>query len=130
LEKLIITFFGLGLLMFIGGSIFIAILSKELPDPNKLSERQVSESTKIYDKTGDNLLYEIYQTKKNLVEIEDISPQAINATIAVEDKHFYEHRGVDIKGILRAILYDLKIKNVSDAQGASTISQQLIKTIS
>jgi len=128
-KKLIITFFGLGLLMFIGGSIFIAILSKELPDPNKLSERQVSESTKIYDKTGDNLLYEIYQNqKRTLVEIEDISPQAINATIAVEDKHFYEHKGIRLLSIMRAGFNNL-IGRTAGAGGASTLTQQLIKKI-
>lgn len=49
------------------------------------------------------------------------------AIIATEDKNFYTHQGVDFKGIIRAILYDLKIRDVSEAQGASTISQQLIK---
>lgn len=100
--------------------------SKDIPDPSKISDRSVAQSTRIYDKTGNILLYEIHgDEKRTIVELDQISPNLINATIATEDKKFYKHFGIDPKGILRAIYKD--IISGEKAQGASTITQQLIK---
>ena len=88
---------------FIAGTAVVAWISRDLPDPNKLNDRQISQSTKIYDRTGEQLLYEIYQNqKRTLVNLDQIADLAKKATIAVEDKHFYEHSGVRITSILRA----------------------------
>ena len=115
-------------LAFLFGSIMFIWFFKDLPRPEKFTEGEITQSTKIYDRTGEIILYEIFgEEKRTLIPFEDIPLHLKQAMVATEDKSFYTHQGVDIKGILRAILYDLKIKDVSDAQGASTISQQLIK---
>lgn len=114
----------------IAGSIFFlgafAWLSRDLPDPNSLTIRDIPQSTKIYDRTGEHLLYEIAgEEKRTLVTLDQIPDYVVWATITAEDRKFYEHGGVDIKGILRAIFYD--VVTLSRAQGASTITQQLVK---
>lgn len=109
------------------GSITFAIISLSLPDPNKLMSRIVAQSTKIYARDGQTLLYEIHgEAKRTLVELNDIPDYAKQATIAIEDKNFYKNHGVDWKGIVRAVF-----KNVSSGdltgQGGSTITQQFVK---
>ena len=112
---------------FILGTITVAWISRDLPDPDKLNDRQVSQSTKIYDRTGQHLLYEIYQNqKRTLVEMDQISDFAKEATVAVEDKDFYKHNGVRIQSILRARFNSL-IGRSAGAGGGSTLTQQLIK---
>jgi 1A family penicillin-binding protein len=110
------------------GVIFIFVYyAKDLPRPEKFTEKRQIESTKIYDRTGKTLLYEIYgEEKRTIVPLEVIPDYLKNAVVAIEDDRFYTHRGIDLKSIARAILVDLKIK--STAQGASTISQQLIRS--
>lgn len=112
---------------FIVGTAVIAWISRDLPDPNKLSERNVAQSTKIYDRTGEHLLYEVYQNeKRTIVTLDQIAPLAVKATIAVEDKHFYEHSGIRIVSIVRAGFNNL-IGRKAGSGGASTLTQQLIK---
>lgn len=119
--------FLVGLIVSIFGfSIILAKYNKELPSPNKLIERSVAQSTKIYDKTGKVLLYEIHgDQKRTIVELKDINKNLLNATIAVEDKGFYQHAGFDTKSILRAILKD--VFSGQKSQGGSTLTQQLVK---
>ena len=127
LKPLILAGVCLVLVGFIGGTIAVAVISRDLPDPEKLSERQVAQSTKIYDRTGEHLLYEVYQDqKRTMVNLDQIAPYAIKATIAVEDKTFYEHSGVKILSILRAAFNNL-IGRKAGSGGASTLTQQLIK---
>lgn len=115
------------ILCFIGGTIMMAVISRELPDPQKLSERQVAQSTKIYDRTGEHLLYEVYQDqKRTMVELDKINPLAIKATVAVEDKNFYTHKGVRFISIIRAGVNNF-IGRKTGSGGASTLTQQLIK---
>ncbi len=88
-----------GIIALIG---LFAWYSKDLPDPNKIMDRSVALSTKIYDRTGEVLLYEIHgPEKRTLVEIDTIPEYVVNATIAVEDKNFYNHKGISIWGIVR-----------------------------
>lgn len=127
LKPLIIAGVAFVILCFIGGTVAVALISRELPDPQKLSERQVAQSTKIYDRTGEHLLYEVYQDqKRTMVELDKINPLAIKATIAVEDKNFYTHNGVRLVSIIRAGFNNL-IGRKTGSGGASTLTQQLIK---
>ncbi len=101
--------------------------ARDLPRPEKFTERRLFQSTKIYDKTGEILLYDIYgEEKREIVSLDQIPDYLKNAVIAAEDAAFYQHRGLDFKGIMRAILVNIKLRK--PAQGASTITQQLIRS--
>jgi len=111
------------------GVFFVALLflyyAKDLPDPNKLLERNVAESTKIFARDG-SLLYEVHgETKRTLVDLNQISPYLKEATVAIEDKNFYKHGGISITGIARSAITD--ILTGSRGQGGSTITQQFVK---
>lgn len=110
------------------GFLFLFIYySKDFPRPEIFTERQLAQSTKIYDKTGEVLLYEIYgEEKRTWVPLEKISDHLKQAVIAVEDSNFYNHFGIDIKGIIRSVLADLRIGKL--VYGGSTIPQQLIRS--
>lgn len=127
LKKLAIYAGVAGLFLFLAGTVTVAYISRDLPSPDKLNERVVSQSTKIYDRTGDHLLYEVYQNqKRTIVNLDQIAPLAVKATIAVEDKYFYQHPGVRVVSIMRAGFNNL-IGRRSGSGGASTLTQQFIK---
>jgi penicillin-binding protein 1C len=110
----------------LGTAIVFAWVSRDLPDPNKLLTREVEKSTKIWDRTGQHLLYEIHGAeKRTLVELDQIAPAAVQATLASEDKNFYLHKGFRIQSFIRAAI-DSVLKRQS-AKGTSTITQQLVK---
>lgn len=101
--------------------------SRDLPRPERFSERELIQSSKIYDRTGKILLYEIYgEEKRTWVSLDEIPDYLEKAIISVEDKNFYSHFGLDLKGILRSLLANLKIKK--PLYGGSTITQQLIRS--
>jgi len=113
-------------LIFIGLFTFI-YFAKDLPRPEVFTEREQVMPTRIYDRTGEVLLRTIYgEEKREPVALSDVPDHLIKAVLAAEDDNFYNHRGVDLAGIARAILVDLKLGQ--PAQGASTISQQLIRS--
>jgi penicillin-binding protein 1C len=127
-----VRFFGLvttvvffGLVALIIGTIFAFIIfAKDLPSPYKLTARDSSLSTKIYDRTG-KLLYDIYGDKNRaLVNWKQLPPYVKQATISIEDKDFYKHSGFSPAGILRSIVNIFVFRNL---QGGSTITQQVVK---
>ena len=96
-----------------------------LPNPYLLSHRDLEVTTKIFDRNG-ILLYEIYADQNRTpLALGDIPEYVKSATIAMEDKDFYQHQGFSLKGILRAII---QTKFNGQLQGGSTITQQLIKS--
>ena len=106
-------------------SLFIYI-QRSLPDPNSIANRKISESTKIYDRTGEILLYDIHgEEKRTIVPWEKIPTNLKNATLATEDSNFYSHGDFDLRGIFRSLLKD--VGSLSLSQGGSTITQQLVK---
>ncbi|PIZ55266.1 hypothetical protein COY25_01180, partial [Candidatus Uhrbacteria bacterium CG_4_10_14_0_2_um_filter_41_7] len=121
----------IGVALFLFGAIaflgLFAWISRDLPDPNSLTSREVAQSTKIFDHTGEHLLYEISgDEKRTLVNIDQIPEYMIKATIIAEDRKFYEHSGIDLKGIARAVFANVTTFDPT-GQGASTITQQLVK---
>lgn len=127
---LIILLWKIGWVCFLLGLIAILAVffyfAKDLPNPEKINEQQVVESTKIFDRTGQVLLYDVHGEEKRTVISFDQIPDAVKwATVVTEDADFYKHPGVDIKSILRAAAYNLLGRHIS--QGGSTITQQFIK---
>jgi len=100
--------------------------SLRIPALESISERRIDQSTKIYDRTGEVLLYDMAKdVRQERIAIEDISPYAINATIAIEDKDFYSHNGFQLSSFLRAVI--VNVTTLSFSQGGSTITQQVVK---
>jgi len=101
--------------------------AKDLPRPEKFIEHQFIQSTKIYDRTGEVLLYDIHgEEKRTYVALEKIPEYLKAAVICAEDSNFYRHFGIDLKGIIRSVLIDFKIGRL--VYGGSTIPQQLIRS--
>jgi len=125
---LFLKIFGLLLLtLFLSGILVFIYYIKDLPRPEKFTEGTIPQSTKIYDKTGEVLLYEISgEEKRTVVSLKEIPDYLKWAVIVAEDASFYQHQGLDFKAMGRAILYDLKLGKF--IQGGSTISQQLIRS--
>lgn len=126
MKKFILT----GLVLILAGSavlgLFVISLAKTLPSPDKVIERQIIQSTKIFDRTGEVLLYEIHgEEKRTVVPFEKIPDTVKQATLAAEDANFYSHGGLDFKGIIRALIVDILSGDIR--QGGSTITQQLVK---
>ncbi len=139
MKNLILFIIALGIAGSIGVVILMALLSRNLPNPNSLTERNISQTTKIFDRTGEHLLYEIFgdenrtlkllqegfcnDDKKLKTENVGIPTFVVQATIAAEDRSFCKHGGFDVKGFLRAVFENLKGNRV----GGSTLTQQLVK---
>ncbi len=103
---------------------FILTAAYQLPTPTRLTSYQRPLTTEIYDRNGE-LLYRLYEDRnRSLVKLADIPPALIQATLAVEDKNFYHHIGIDPLAMLRALYHNFKNESM---EGASTITQQLIK---
>lgn len=112
----------------LGGVLMLWAATLQIPDLASLSERQVEQSVKIYDRTGTVLLYDLHkEEQRTIVPLAEISPALQHAVIAVEDAHFYEHKGIRPTSIARAILTNLLNINPFSGQGGSTITQQVVK---
>ncbi|MDD4333327.1 MAG: PBP1A family penicillin-binding protein [Patescibacteria group bacterium] len=107
------------------GFISLARLSSNLPSPNQLMERQVAQSTKIYDRTGENILYEVHgDAARTIVKLNELPDYVKQATIAIEDKDFYNHGAFSLWAMFRSA-----VKNIFTGSkvGGSTLTQQFIK---
>jgi penicillin-binding protein 1C len=109
------------------GIVIIWVSSLRIPDFNSFENRKIVNSTKIYDRTGEILLYDIHQdVKKTDIPFEKMGVNIKNATVAIEDSEFYNHSGIRITSIIRAVLSNL-FTSIGKTQGGSTITQQLVK---
>lgn len=116
----------IGLVM--GGVILLWVSTLEIPDLSAFDERRVLQSTKIYDRTGEIVLYDLHQdVKRTVIPYENISRHLKNATVAIEDDTFFEHHGIRPLAIVRAVMTNLLGGNLLGGQGGSTITQQVIK---
>src|SRR3989338_1006635 len=107
---------------------FVAVLASaiKLPDIANFEENRVVQSTKIYDRTGTVLLYDIHgEEKRTVIPFGEIPQNIKNATIAIEDNSFYSHYGFRPLSFARAIFTN--ILRGGFEQGGSTITQQVVK---
>lgn len=105
--------------------ISIAWFSRDLPEPGGEIKRDTPISTKIYDRTGETVLFEFFSDEKRTpVQLEALPRYVKWAVITTEDRNFYSHSGFDIKGFARALIRNILGR---DRSGGSTITQQLIK---
>lgn len=122
--------FRVGLVLFGIGFVFVgsvfAWIAKDLPNPGEVNNRVIVESTKIYDRTGNHLLYEVHgEEKRTVIPFSDMPDVVKYATISLEDQDFFSHHGIKLTSIARSILKD--IITLDRAQGGSTITQQFVK---
>ncbi|MFN3693268.1 MAG: transglycosylase domain-containing protein [Candidatus Paceibacteria bacterium] len=114
--------------ILITSALLIWISTLEIPDLSSFEDRRILQSTKIYDRTGKILLYDLHQdVKRTIVPFEQISRHLKNATVAIEDERFYSHFGIDLKAIVRAAVINATQGDFLGGQGGSTLTQQVIK---
>ncbi len=112
--------------IFLTGFVLIWVSTFQIPALDVIEARKISQSTKIYDNTGKIVLYSVFQkAKRTVVPFEEISKNIKDATMSIEDKEFYTHRGVKPLSILRAFI--VNISTINFTQGGSTITQQVVK---
>ncbi len=108
------------------------LFAQGLPDPSAIQTEQVTyETVKIYDRTGQHLLYESidprpFRGDRTYLAADQIPTLIKEATIALEDRDFYDNIGVNFRGLTRALISNLRGNQV---QGASSITQQLVKNV-
>lgn len=113
------------IMIFAAGIYFYETIIKDLPNPNKLLQNQPNLTTKIYARDG-SLLYKIYRNQnRSLVDLDKLPRYVIDATVAVEDKNYWNHPGFSVEGITRALKKNFE--NGDETEGGSTITQQLVK---
>ncbi len=99
---------------------------KDLPSPTRLNNSSnIPQSSQIFDRNGE-LLYTVYSNKNRIqIPLKEIPKHVQESTIAIEDKDFYRHGAIDMRGITRALIANISGKPI---QGGSTLTQQLIKS--
>ncbi len=119
---------GLSVMLIISGTTLLWAATLELPDLKSLETRKVEQSVKIYDRTGQVLLYDLHnKMQRTVVPLDSISPYIKQAIVAIEDPEFYTHKGVKPTAILRAIFTNVTQGDLLSGQGGSTITQQAVK---
>src|SRR3989344_2136855 len=118
----------IGLVLFVFLSIGLFLwYGRDLPQPGKLAEASLGNSTRIYDRNGE-ILYSVYQDEiRSYVELDRIPKIAQQATVATEDKGFYKNDGFSGTGLVRGLVIDPILRR--RVTGGSTITQQLIKNV-
>ncbi len=101
--------------------------SRDLPDPASLATHRPFETTRIYARDGQTLLYELFDGgQRTVVQLDDVPWALKAATVATEDAGFFTNPGVDLRGIVRALYLNREGQVLS---GGSTITQQLVRSV-
>jgi penicillin-binding protein 2D len=125
IEKFYFFLYTVLLFVVLAGMGVYFVLSKDLPQlPDNLENINLSLPTEIYSSDGERIKV---LGERRPVSIADISPNFLNAIVAVEDANFFKHQGLDHVGLFRAFLANIRAKRV--IQGGSTITQQLSKNL-
>jgi 1A family penicillin-binding protein len=129
-KELVIDLLIIGFAAFIllTAGLLIWLSTLEIPDLSSFEERRVLQSTKIYDRTGEVMLYDLHQdVRRTIIPFAEMPRHIKNATVAIEDDQFYNHIGIDVRAIFRAAIANLTEGDLLGGQGGSTITQQVIK---
>ena len=122
-----IVFFSSSVALAVGIYVYYA---RDLPNPDDIVKaKQQFETTLIYDRTGQTVIYQVLDPSggdRQSVSLSQIPADLIHATVAIEDKSFFDNPGFDVRGIIRSVWITLQGGTV---QGGSTITQQLVKNI-
>ncbi|HZG68271.1 MAG TPA: transglycosylase domain-containing protein, partial [Herpetosiphonaceae bacterium] len=111
----------------IAGVALVRYYAQDLPETGALAEHRPFETTRIYARDGETLLYELFEGgQRTLIPLADMPWALKAATIAVEDVNFYTNPGVDLRGIVRALYLNREGQVLS---GGSTITQQLARGV-
>jgi penicillin-binding protein 1A len=125
------TLLGLVALLLLGGGTAVTLLYwslvADLPDLRSLEDYRPPLTTLVLDRNG-KPIGEFYEERRRLVDLDELPPHVVSAFIAAEDKTFFEHSGIDYVSILRAAWTNLSAGG-EIRQGASTITQQLVKSM-
>jgi membrane peptidoglycan carboxypeptidase len=106
-------------------AITFIVVSRDLPQPDQFSDRDVQQSTKIYARDG-SLLYEVHgEVKRTVIPFSQMNSNIQDAVVSIEDKNFYREGGISYSGILRAFIVD--IFHLGASQGGSTITQEYVR---
>ncbi|TYT22458.1 PBP1A family penicillin-binding protein [Dictyoglomus thermophilum] len=114
------------LILLIGGSIYVLMVIRDIPPIDKWMEIKPSQTTIIYS-SDNKILGRLYKENRIYVPLYKISPYLQQAVVVSEDKEFYTHSGVSIRGLIRAIIVDLL--HLEKKQGGSTITQQVAELL-
>lgn len=102
--------------------------AKDLPNPGQINAMELEQTTRFYDRTGETVLYEVFGDKnRTFIELEEMGDHVANATIAIEDRKFYDQGAFSSLGIFRAAVYNVLSLDDGSLQGGSTITQQYVK---
>jgi len=115
---------GVGILVVVLGIAFAAYLESTLPSVEMLKDMRLQVPLRIYSSDG-KLISEFGEAKRTPVSLDQVPQDLINAVLATEDRRFYDHSGVDLRGLLRAGMH--LVTNVSVQQGGSTITMQVAR---
>src|SRR5712691_12910471 len=115
-----------GALLILGAGAALAFFAGDLPSPQDLAKDPLAQSTKVYDRTGTQLLYQFSEENREVVSYDEIPQMLVDATDAADDKSSCTNPGVDVLGIVRAVVSDVTGRSTGQG-GASTITQQLVK---
>ncbi|MFA6048199.1 MAG: PBP1A family penicillin-binding protein [Parcubacteria group bacterium] len=118
----------LTILFVVLGTIIVGYFFWKNPVETQLSSANVAQTSIIYDRTGEHVLYEMHgEENRKVINHEEIPDAMRVTTIAAEDNNFYSHSGIDLKAIARSLKADVTSNEMQ--QGASTITQQLARNV-
>jgi 1A family penicillin-binding protein len=121
-------FIFLFILLIIATAVFGMYIYTNTPSVSSLTSSKISQTSVIYDRTGQHVLYEMHgEENRKVISHNDIPDTVRAATIAAEDNDFYNHKGIDPKAIIRSLRADVSANEIQ--QGGSTITQQLARNV-